>query len=304
MVTGDALAIAKETAPKVGLGTDILDAAGLGEVKKDESAAVAESIETADGFAQVFPEHNTTSSTCCSTRPHCRHDRRRRQRRPRAEKGRLRHRRIRRHRRRPGGRRHRAADPGPSVIIDAIKREPQDLPADEQLRDVPHRRNAAGAAVHDPRDPRLQLLPVTAIMIVMLALLNDGAILSIAYDNVHYPTSPKPGTCAWYSGSPPSWGWSDHRLVRPVLPGRPRLRPRPPTHPDPDVSDAVRRRSPHHLLDPHPRTLLVHPPARILLVAVFGTQAIATLIAVYGLFMTPLGWGWAAACGHTPSPGS
>ena len=35
-------------------------------------------------------------------------------------------------------------------------------------------------------------------------------------------------------------------------------------------------------------------PARILLVAVFGTQAIATLIAVYGLFMTPLGWKWAA----------
>jgi H+-transporting ATPase len=30
-----------------------------------------------------------------------------------------------------------------------------------------------------------------------------------------------------------------------------------------------------------------------LLIAVFGTQAIATLIAVYGLFMTPLGWGWA-----------
>jgi H+-transporting ATPase len=34
-------------------------------------------------------------------------------------------------------------------------------------------------------------------------------------------------------------------------------------------------------------------PARILLLAVFGTQAVATLIAVYGLFMTPLGWGWA-----------
>lgn len=27
--------------------------------------------------------------------------------------------------------------------------------------------------------------------------------------------------------------------------------------------------------------------------AVVGTQAVATLIAVYGLFMTPLGWGWA-----------
>ena len=34
-------------------------------------------------------------------------------------------------------------------------------------------------------------------------------------------------------------------------------------------------------------------PARILLVAVLGTQTVATLIAVYGLFMTPLGWGWA-----------
>jgi H+-transporting ATPase len=28
-------------------------------------------------------------------------------------------------------------------------------------------------------------------------------------------------------------------------------------------------------------------------VAVLGTQIVATLIAVYGLFMTPLGWGWA-----------
>ena len=34
-------------------------------------------------------------------------------------------------------------------------------------------------------------------------------------------------------------------------------------------------------------------PAKILLVAVFGTQTVATLIAVYGLFMTPLGWKWA-----------
>ena len=34
-------------------------------------------------------------------------------------------------------------------------------------------------------------------------------------------------------------------------------------------------------------------PARILLVAVLGTQTLATLIAVYGLFMTPLGWGYA-----------
>jgi len=30
-----------------------------------------------------------------------------------------------------------------------------------------------------------------------------------------------------------------------------------------------------------------------LLLAVVGTQLVATLIAVYGVFMTPLGWGWA-----------
>ena len=32
---------------------------------------------------------------------------------------------------------------------------------------------------------------------------------------------------------------------------------------------------------------------RVLWAAVLGTQAVATLIAVYGLFMTPLVWGWA-----------
>ena len=34
-------------------------------------------------------------------------------------------------------------------------------------------------------------------------------------------------------------------------------------------------------------------PAKILWMAVLGTQTVATLIAVYGLFMTPLGWKWA-----------
>jgi H+-transporting ATPase len=34
-------------------------------------------------------------------------------------------------------------------------------------------------------------------------------------------------------------------------------------------------------------------PARVVLFAVLGTQAVATLIAVYGLFMTPIGWSWA-----------
>ena len=57
MVTGDALAIAKETAKTLGMGTNILDAKTLGDSKKQESAEVIESIEKADDFAEVFPEH-------------------------------------------------------------------------------------------------------------------------------------------------------------------------------------------------------------------------------------------------------
>lgn len=34
-------------------------------------------------------------------------------------------------------------------------------------------------------------------------------------------------------------------------------------------------------------------PARILLIMVFGTQVVATLIAVCGLFMPQISWGWA-----------
>ena len=37
-----------------------------------------------------------------------------------------------------------------------------------------------------------------------------------------------------------------------------------------------------------------HRPSNILLFAVIGTQCVATLISVYGLFMAPIGWTWAA----------
>jgi len=65
MVTGDALAIAREMAKTLGMGGNILDAASLGDSRADVTAAMAKTIEDADGFAQVFPEHNSTSSTCC-----------------------------------------------------------------------------------------------------------------------------------------------------------------------------------------------------------------------------------------------
>jgi H+-transporting ATPase len=296
MVTGDALAIAKETATKVGLGTDILDAAALGDTKKNESAAVAESIEAADGFAQVFPEHKYHIIDVLQKRGHivgmtgdgvndapalkkadC----------GIAVSGATDAARA-------------AADivllsPGLSVIIDAIK----------QSRKIFQRMNSY--AIYRITETLRVLLfitvailvfnfyPLTAIMIVMLALLNDGAILSIAYDNVRYKNEPEAWNMRLVLGISTVLG-----VVGPIAAfglfylgdrvfdlGHPRLQ----TLMYLMLSVAghltiflTRTRGPFWSIR----------PARILVIAVLGTQAIATLIAVYGLFMTPLGWKWAA----------
>ncbi|MEO9222896.1 MAG: plasma-membrane proton-efflux P-type ATPase, partial [Mycobacteriaceae bacterium] len=192
MVTGDAIAIAKQTATEVGLGSNILDAASLGEVKEQETAAVAESIETADGFAQVFPEHKYHIVEVLQRRGHIVgmtgdgvNDA------PALKKADC------------GIAVSGATDaaraaaaivlltPGLSVIIDAIK----------ESRKIFQRMNSY-AMYRIAETLRVLLFmtvailafnfyPVTAIMIVMLALLNDGAILSIAYDNVRYKMKPE-----------------------------------------------------------------------------------------------------------------
>ncbi|XP_058207803.1 plasma membrane ATPase 4-like [Rhododendron vialii] len=60
MITGDQLAIAKETGRRLGMGTNMYPSASLLGNHKDESIAalpIEELIEKADGFAGVFPEH-------------------------------------------------------------------------------------------------------------------------------------------------------------------------------------------------------------------------------------------------------
>jgi H+-transporting ATPase len=57
MITGDQTAIALETARQLGLGTNILDASGLGDTEHHGTVQSAEFIEKADGFARVFPDH-------------------------------------------------------------------------------------------------------------------------------------------------------------------------------------------------------------------------------------------------------
>ncbi|KAL1809747.1 hypothetical protein DCAR_0729388 [Daucus carota subsp. sativus] len=60
MITGDQLAIGKETGRRLGMGTNMYPSSSLLGQHKDEAIAhlpVEELIETADGFAGVFPEH-------------------------------------------------------------------------------------------------------------------------------------------------------------------------------------------------------------------------------------------------------
>jgi H+-transporting ATPase len=294
MVTGDQLAIARETAAKLGLGTNILDASGFGDKNRHETAQLAESIEQADGFAQVFPEHKFHIVDVLQQRGHIVgmtgdgvNDA------PALKKSDC------------GIAVSGATDAaraaasivlmtsGLSVIVDAIK----------ESRKIFQRMNSY--AIYRIAETLRVLLfmtlailifnfyPLTAVMIVMLALLNDGAILSIAYDNVHYKDKPEAWNMRMVLGVATVLG-----VIGPVA----------------AFGLFYLGERVYHLDRAHIQTLMYLMlsvaghltifltrtrgpfwsirPARILLFAVFGTQLVATLIAVYGVFMTPLGWGW------------
>jgi H+-transporting ATPase len=295
MVTGDALAIAKETAQKLDMGTNILDAGSLGDSKKQETAAVAKSIENADGFAQVFPEHKFHIVDVLQKLGHMVgmtgdgvNDA------PALKKADC------------GIAVSGATDAaraaasivlmtaGLSVIIDAIK----------ESRRIFQRMNSY--AIYRIAETLRVLLfmtlailifnfyPVTAVMIVMLALLNDGAILSIAYDNVHYKDQPEAWNMRLVLGISTVLGIIGVVSAFGLF----------------FLGERV-----FHIDRAHIQTLMYLKlsvaghltifltrtrgpfwsirPSRILWIAVLSTQIVATLIAVYGLFMTPLGWGWA-----------
>ena len=192
MVTGDQIAIAKEMARQLGLGENILDASILSEAKHYEGDQLARAVEQADGFAQVFPEHKFHIVSVLQRAKHIVgmtgdgvNDA------PALKQANA------------GIAVSGAADaaraaadiallsPGLSVIIDAIK----------DSRKMFQRMNSY--AIYRIAETirvlffmTLSILvfnfyPVTAVMIVLLAVLNDGAILSIANDRVQYSNHPE-----------------------------------------------------------------------------------------------------------------
>ncbi len=293
MVTGDQLAIAQETARQLGMGTNILDASVLRD--KQKKAEGAGSIEKADGFAQVFPADKFHIVDVLQKAGHIVgmtgdgvNDA------PALKKADC------------GIAVSGATDAaraaasivllasGLSVIIDAVK----------ESRRIFQRMNSY--AIYRIAETLRVLFfmtlailvfnfyPVTAVMIVMIAVLNDGAILSIAYDNVHYSDKPEKwnmrlvlgvSTVLGVIGVVAAFGLFylgervfhlDHGQVQTLM----YLKLSVAGH---LTIFLTRTRGPFWSIR----------PARTLWIAVLGTQTVATLIAVYGLFMTPLGWGWA-----------
>jgi len=295
MVTGDQVAIAKEIGRQLDLGKDIVDASIFDETKPHQIEEVERAIERADGFAQVFPQHKYHIVEVLQKQGHIVgmtgdgvNDA------PALKKA-------------DAGiavegatdAARAAADivlllPGLSVIIDAIK----------ESRKI-FRRMTNYAIYRIAETIRILLFltisimvfnffPVTAIMIVLLAILNDGAILSIAYDNVRPSDRPETwnlrsvlsvATVLGAAGMISSFGLlylgnSVFHLSQATLQSLIYLKLSVAGHLTVFVA---RTRGPFWSVK----------PGRILLLAVIGTQIVATFIAVYGLFMTPLGWTWA-----------
>ena len=136
--------------------------------------------------------------------------------------------------------------------------------------------------------------PVTAVMIVMLALLNDIPIMAIAFDNV--PTSETPerwqmgtvlGMATWLGFFGVATSFLVYYIGRDVM------------HLSPGVLQSLiflKLAIAGHLTIFLARTrgpFWSSKPSGALFWSALLTKIIATFIAVYGLFVSPLGWGLA-----------
>ncbi len=135
--------------------------------------------------------------------------------------------------------------------------------------------------------------PVTAVMIVLLALLNDGAMLSLAYDRAKISDKPEKwnmpavlglATVLGVLGVFASFGifYLGERvfhLNREMLQTLMYLKLSVAGH---LTIFITRTRGP----------FWTYRPAPILLGAVLGTQLVASCLAAFGILMVPIGWKW------------
>jgi H+-transporting ATPase len=292
MLTGDQLAIAREISGQLDLGTNIMDASVFDETKQRQGGQLEDAIEQADGFAQVFPEHKYHIVEVLQKRGHIVgmtgdgvNDA------PALKKADA------------GIAVSGATDaaraaasivllvPGLSAIVDAIKESRKIF---QRMTNYAVYRIAETVALLLFLTLAILLFnvyPVTAIMIVLLAILNDGAILSIAYDNVRYSKSPEAWNMRLVLGVATVLGlFATIRSFGIFYLGETIF----------GLSIGTVQTLVYlnlsvggHLTVFAARTrghFWEIRPASILLLAVIGTQIAATLIAVYGLFMSPLGW--------------
>jgi len=289
MVTGDHVAIGREIAREVGLGTNIMPADSFIDKHEIEAKPI---VEKADGFAQVFPEHKFRIVKMLQNAGHIvgmtgdgvndapalkeadagiavagATD---------AAKS--------------------AADivltkPGLSVIIDAIKQSRQIF---QRMNNYSIYRIAETFRVLFFITTTIlvfQFYPVTALMIVLLAILNDLPIITIAYDNVKYSPYPERwnmrviigiASLLGILGVIESFGlfYVGYRLL--------------------DLTPAVLQSFMYlklsvagHLTVFMARTkghFWTVRPANQLLLAVILTQLTATFITVYGILLPAMGW--------------
>ncbi len=292
MITGDHVAIAKQIAEQVNLGMNIITANDYLEKVNGE---VENSVENADGFAQFFPEHKHNLVQLLQKKGHIvgmtgdgvndapalkiadvgiavagATD---------AAKS--------------------AADivltkPGISVTIDAIK----------ESRNI-FQRMTNYATYRIAETIRIlffialsiiffNFYPVTALMIVLLAILNDIPIMTISYDNVRYQNEPLTwnmkrlllmATFLGIFGVISSFlilyiGLNVFHLSPILLQSFIYLKLSVAGH---LTIFVARTKGPFWSIK----------PKRILFIAIIATQLIATLITVYGLLLPAMGWGLA-----------
>ena len=189
MVTGDHTAIAQEIAQQVGLGTDIISSDSFTELSDEQAVEV---MEKADGFAEVFPEHKYRIVKLLQGKGHIvamtgdgvndapalkqadagiavegATD---------AAKS--------------------AADivltvPGLNVVIDVVVESRKIFQRMINYSIYRISETVRVLAFITLSILIFQIYPITALMIILLALLNDLPVLTIAYDNVQYSKEPE-----------------------------------------------------------------------------------------------------------------